>query len=221
MKQDHLPDVVLVRKVYADKATRNHKRRWKLRHLGIDEDASSQNRSVREDNLCCMNPLLLNEFRFPRFDTSWLVTSWPSYMDSYSLIHILCWFTVLWLLLYIPQRLHWLPRGSWGGCTIPYKHQHLPGYLKTTSWWYWEWGWRSPTDWPWGDAGRFAHWVRPYRRRRCRNDWIIGDVSCTVGRSIRLSWLKYLKLKTGHVCHFVVYCIFSFKSCCMYCTPMK
>lgn len=44
MKQDHLPDVVLVRKVYADKATRNHKRRWKLRHLDIDEDASSQNR---------------------------------------------------------------------------------------------------------------------------------------------------------------------------------
>lgn len=46
MKQDHLPDVVLVRKVYADKATRNHKRRWKLRHLGIDDDASSQNRWV-------------------------------------------------------------------------------------------------------------------------------------------------------------------------------
>ncbi|KAK3885813.1 hypothetical protein Pcinc_010007 [Petrolisthes cinctipes] len=48
MNQDHLPDVVLVRKIYADKATRNRKRRWKLRHLGVDEDASSQNRDYTD-----------------------------------------------------------------------------------------------------------------------------------------------------------------------------
>lgn len=44
MNTDHVPDVVLVKKVYADKATRNRRRRFKLRHLGLDDETSSQNK---------------------------------------------------------------------------------------------------------------------------------------------------------------------------------
>ncbi|XP_064093527.1 60S ribosomal export protein NMD3-like [Macrobrachium nipponense] len=43
MKEDDMPDVVLVKKVYADKSTRNRRRRWKLKHLGVDDDVGSQN----------------------------------------------------------------------------------------------------------------------------------------------------------------------------------
>lgn len=46
MNADHVPDVVLVKKVYADKATRNRRRRFKLRHLGLDDDTNSQNKWV-------------------------------------------------------------------------------------------------------------------------------------------------------------------------------
>ena len=46
MKEEDIPDVVLVKKVYADKATRNRRRRWKLKHLGVDDDATSQNKYV-------------------------------------------------------------------------------------------------------------------------------------------------------------------------------
>ena len=38
-----IPDVVLVKKIYADKATRNRRRRWKLKHLNVEDDANSQN----------------------------------------------------------------------------------------------------------------------------------------------------------------------------------
>ncbi|XP_047488518.1 60S ribosomal export protein NMD3-like [Penaeus chinensis] len=44
MNADHVPDVVLVKKVYSDKATRNRRRRFKLRHLGLDDDTNSQNK---------------------------------------------------------------------------------------------------------------------------------------------------------------------------------
>lgn len=46
MNEDTLPDVVLVKKVYADKATRNARRRWKLKHLALNDDTGSQNRQV-------------------------------------------------------------------------------------------------------------------------------------------------------------------------------
>lgn len=44
MSEDIVPDVVLVKKVFADKATRNSLRRWKLKHLALNDDAGSQNR---------------------------------------------------------------------------------------------------------------------------------------------------------------------------------
>lgn len=44
MNQDMVPDVVLVKKVYADKATRNSRRRWKLKHLALDDETGSQNK---------------------------------------------------------------------------------------------------------------------------------------------------------------------------------
>lgn len=47
MNEDIVPDVVLVKKVFADKATRNARRRWKLKHLALDDDAGSQNRYER------------------------------------------------------------------------------------------------------------------------------------------------------------------------------
>ncbi|KAB7501405.1 60S ribosomal export protein NMD3 [Armadillidium nasatum] len=43
-KLPDLPDVIIVKKIFGDRATRNRKRKWKLRHLGIDDDISSQNR---------------------------------------------------------------------------------------------------------------------------------------------------------------------------------
>ncbi|KAG0724939.1 60S ribosomal export protein NMD3 [Chionoecetes opilio] len=49
MSEDAVPDVVLVRKVFADKATRNARRRWKLKHLALNDDTGSQNRRVSWD----------------------------------------------------------------------------------------------------------------------------------------------------------------------------
>lgn len=46
MNEDTLPDVVLVKKIYADKATRSARRRWKLKHLALNDDTGSQNRQV-------------------------------------------------------------------------------------------------------------------------------------------------------------------------------
>lgn len=46
MNPDVVPDVVLVKKVYADKATRNRRRRWKLKHLELQDDTGSQNKWV-------------------------------------------------------------------------------------------------------------------------------------------------------------------------------
>ncbi|XP_071528653.1 60S ribosomal export protein NMD3 [Panulirus ornatus] len=43
MNQDMVPDVVLVKKVYADKTVRNRRRRWKLKHLGLNDETGSQN----------------------------------------------------------------------------------------------------------------------------------------------------------------------------------
>lgn len=48
MSEDTVPDVVLVKKVFADKATRNARRRWKLKHLTVDDDAGSQNRDYTD-----------------------------------------------------------------------------------------------------------------------------------------------------------------------------
>jgi len=48
INKDNLPDVVLVKKVYADKTLRNRKRRFKLRHLGIDDDNTSQNKDYTD-----------------------------------------------------------------------------------------------------------------------------------------------------------------------------
>ena len=46
LSNDRIPDIVLVKKVYADKALRNRRRKWKLRHMqGVDDaDAASDNR---------------------------------------------------------------------------------------------------------------------------------------------------------------------------------
>ena len=41
MAADKIPDVVLIKKVYADKSVRNRKRKWKLKHMeGILENGS-------------------------------------------------------------------------------------------------------------------------------------------------------------------------------------
>ncbi|XP_069939784.1 60S ribosomal export protein NMD3 [Cherax quadricarinatus] len=45
---DLVPDVILVKKIYADKATRNRRRRWRLKHLGLDDDAHSQNKDYTD-----------------------------------------------------------------------------------------------------------------------------------------------------------------------------
>lgn len=49
MKADKLPDVVLVKKVYAEKSLRNRKRKWRLRHMaGLhDLETASQNEDYR------------------------------------------------------------------------------------------------------------------------------------------------------------------------------
>ncbi|CAL4069883.1 unnamed protein product, partial [Meganyctiphanes norvegica] len=48
INKDSVPDVILVKKVYADKTLRNRKRRFKLRHLGIDDDNTSQNKDYTD-----------------------------------------------------------------------------------------------------------------------------------------------------------------------------
>ncbi|CAF1014561.1 unnamed protein product, partial [Didymodactylos carnosus] len=37
---DKLPDVILVKKLYADKSLRNRKRKWKLKHLNVEDAVS-------------------------------------------------------------------------------------------------------------------------------------------------------------------------------------
>lgn len=40
---DRVPDVILVKKMYPDKALRNRKRKWKLKHMeGVKGDTASQ-----------------------------------------------------------------------------------------------------------------------------------------------------------------------------------
>ena len=46
-----LPNVVLVKKRFANKALRNRKRKWKLRHLQLD-DLDSQNKLACICNFC-------------------------------------------------------------------------------------------------------------------------------------------------------------------------
>ena len=43
LKDEKIPEVMLIKKFYGDKSLRNKKRKWKLRSLGID-DKNSQNR---------------------------------------------------------------------------------------------------------------------------------------------------------------------------------
>lgn len=45
---DQLADVILVKKVYADKSTRNRRRRWKLKHLDV-EDVGSVDSTIERD----------------------------------------------------------------------------------------------------------------------------------------------------------------------------
>ncbi|CAF1114680.1 unnamed protein product [Rotaria sp. Silwood1] len=45
---DQLADVILVKKVYADKSVRNRRRQWKLKHLDV-EDAGSVNSTIERD----------------------------------------------------------------------------------------------------------------------------------------------------------------------------
>ncbi len=40
-KQESLPDIVLVKKVYADKEKRHRKRKWRLNRLNVDKDGAS------------------------------------------------------------------------------------------------------------------------------------------------------------------------------------
>ena len=41
---DKLPDVVLVKKIFAEKGVRNRKRKWRLKHMnGLYKDSMSQN----------------------------------------------------------------------------------------------------------------------------------------------------------------------------------
>ena len=45
MKGEKIPDVVLVKKVYAEKSVRNRKRRWRLKHMeGLHERVGSSDR---------------------------------------------------------------------------------------------------------------------------------------------------------------------------------
>jgi len=45
---DELADVVLVKKIYADKSVRNRKRKWRLKHLNV-EDAASGGSTIDRD----------------------------------------------------------------------------------------------------------------------------------------------------------------------------
>ena len=49
LNREHMSDVVLVKKVYADKSVRNRRRKWKLRHLDADGmDVTSVNRDYTD-----------------------------------------------------------------------------------------------------------------------------------------------------------------------------
>ena len=49
MNRDNIPEVVIVKKVFADKTVRNRRRKWKLRHLDVDGmDQSSVNRDYTD-----------------------------------------------------------------------------------------------------------------------------------------------------------------------------
>ena len=49
MKGDKIPDVVLVKKVYAEKSVRNRKRRWRLKHMeGMHERLGSSDSANHE-----------------------------------------------------------------------------------------------------------------------------------------------------------------------------
>jgi nonsense-mediated mRNA decay protein 3 len=49
MKRENMPDVVLVKKMYADKSVRNRRRKFKLRHLDADGmDVTSVNRDYTD-----------------------------------------------------------------------------------------------------------------------------------------------------------------------------
>lgn len=47
IRKDNLPDVILVKKVYEDKASRHKKRKWKLKHLEIEADTETS--SIQRD----------------------------------------------------------------------------------------------------------------------------------------------------------------------------
>ncbi|XP_054717935.1 60S ribosomal export protein NMD3-like [Uloborus diversus] len=47
MNKENLPDVILVKKIYEDRATRHRKRKWKLKHLDIE--AETETSSVQRD----------------------------------------------------------------------------------------------------------------------------------------------------------------------------
>ena len=49
MKGDKIPDVILVKKVYAEKSVRNRKRRWRLKHMeGLHERVGSSDSANHE-----------------------------------------------------------------------------------------------------------------------------------------------------------------------------
>ncbi|XP_076355696.1 60S ribosomal export protein NMD3 [Tachypleus tridentatus] len=48
LKNDRIPDVVLVKKIYGDKARRTRKRKWKLQRMNMDMDTSSINRDFTD-----------------------------------------------------------------------------------------------------------------------------------------------------------------------------
>ncbi len=49
LNQENLPEVILVKKLFADKSVRNRRRKWKLRHLDQDGmDVTSVNRDYND-----------------------------------------------------------------------------------------------------------------------------------------------------------------------------
>lgn len=40
LKSDDIPDVVLVKKLYVDRAARKRRRKWQLKHLPIEDNAN-------------------------------------------------------------------------------------------------------------------------------------------------------------------------------------
>lgn len=47
MKKDQLPDVILVKKIYEDRASRHRRRKWKLKHLDIEAETDTS--SIQRD----------------------------------------------------------------------------------------------------------------------------------------------------------------------------